>query len=297
MDNPSSQPLSDSIKPTPSAASNPNVTATGQPLPPTQTPDDYINNPWTIGVKSVKQVFNKARGVAWILIVLSVLSAGSNSVGNSTSETTESTGSASVNFTPELFAVLGVVLLIIVLLILGTVFIDAMGRYAGLRAIKGQATTIKEAARGVRKKFLGYLLLNVLIGIRVLLWTLLFVLPGFYMSVRYSLAGTAYLDEDTKLRPTEAIKRSVDLTQGAWATTLAAGAPLTLVTLGLISQLVTAGTTAKLYMQFAPLTDSNMQKPRAHIISRIIAAIMLGLFVFVAFAGVFLLVAAITAFA
>lgn len=291
MDPKSSQPLTDTIKknapPKIGRDGKPIVktTASGQPLPPESTESDYINNPWTLAVTAVKLVFAHARNVAWVLIVISVLSAFSGSFNQNASQTTPTTYDPNATVTEVVFpgatldgtfyAIVTLAVVAIIAITLLSMYIAAVGQLSSLRAIKGQTTTISEAMTMVNKKFWGYVLLQIFVTFRIILWSILLILPGIYMSVRYSLASVTYLDDDNTLTPTQAIKKSVELTRGAWLTTFASPLLLSVVTLGLISQLVSCAAQAKLYMQYKPLTEQNIQKPRAHFLSFAMLGFML----------------------
>lgn len=58
-----------------------------------------------------------------------------------------------------------------------------------------------------RKLFFRALLLSVLMAVRIFLWGLLFIVPGYIASLRYSMAPY-FLAEDPDLTPTQAIEKS-----------------------------------------------------------------------------------------
>ena len=74
--------------------------------------------------------------------------------------------------------------------------------------------TVKEAFLRAKKIAGKFFALNLLIGIFVMLWSLLFIIPGIYMALMYSMAVWIFIYED--IRGTAAIKKSKELVKGYW---------------------------------------------------------------------------------
>lgn len=127
---------------------------------------------------------------------------------------------------------------------------------------KQQSVSFGEAFTILFSRFGGYLWLQALITIKVLLWSLLFVIPGIIMAVRYSLAGTAFFARDMKAN--EALAHSTSITKGAWLTTVASYGLLNLITLGVISVLVETGARGTLFRQFDAYQTAGIRKPSPH---------------------------------
>ena len=74
--------------------------------------------------------------------------------------------------------------------------------------------TIKQAFLRAKKIAGKFFVLNLLIGIFVMLWSLLFIIPGIYMALAYSMAIWIFIYEDVS--GTAAIKKSKELIKGHW---------------------------------------------------------------------------------
>lgn len=74
--------------------------------------------------------------------------------------------------------------------------------------------SVKDAFLRGKKYALGFFLLNLLIAVFIMLWSLLLIIPGIYAAVTYSAALWVYLCEGKKGRA--AIKRSKELVRGYW---------------------------------------------------------------------------------
>lgn len=233
----------------------------------TKLPKDYENNPFFIATKGLSALFALARGVAIVFVVLSVIlsfyggpSVPTDSEGNpDPTQVTQTFASWSAN---EWITAVGAVTIIgAALLLLGALF-GGVSAYTSAQLAKGKRVPLNEAFKVAFEHLWSFLWLQIVIFVKLLLWTLLFIVPGVIMSVRYSLASVAFFDKD--LRGNAAIKESLRLTKGAWFTTFAGNALLNLITFGVISSVVTTGANAILYRQFTKLGDD---KPAAHWLS------------------------------
>ncbi|MEA1962660.1 MAG: hypothetical protein U9M94_00300 [Patescibacteria group bacterium] len=74
--------------------------------------------------------------------------------------------------------------------------------------------TVKQAFLRAKKIAGRFFVLNSLISIFVFLWSLLFIVPGIYMVLAYSMAIWIFIYED--ISGTEAIKKSKELIKGYW---------------------------------------------------------------------------------
>lgn len=242
----------------------------------------YENNPFNIGLAGLKLLFEKAKPVAIFAIVLCALSVlsdlASSAVDTSTTLTMseeriaaqERADEAAVRefFAQDAGTIIGIGVLAasaVFLFIIISLWLYGALEYTGARLAAGERVGLKEALKEAGKVLASYVWLYVIIVVKVLLWSLLFIIPGIIMAVRYALAGTAFFAEGK--RGNAAVKRSLELTKGAWFTTFAGVALWNIITLGLITYLLQPGINAVLYRQFKPLTDTNEPKPAAHWLS------------------------------
>lgn len=240
----------------------------------------YINNPFLIGVNGINLLFLKAQSVAIALTILSVLS-----VIASYTPPQEPTQAASGDlFTPMILLIVALVASLFI--VIGT-FITGVMSYTAAKTARDESTTLKEALSAVASRFWSFLWLEILTMLKVLAWSLLFIVPGVIKSIQYSLAYVAFFDKD--LRGNAAIKHSVALTKGSLVTTLGGQMLFTLITFGILDFLVGAATNAVLYRQFSHTPVE--KRPRAHGLS-ILALVLLVLLVVVGVFAAILLVAA-----
>lgn len=225
---------------------------------------DYENNPFYVGLHGLNTVFDKAKGVSILLVVVSVLSFLSGAPGQP-QDKDEFKNFALPSLSPEQWALigLGASFIFLAAIAVGSM-ISGMSAYASARVARGHDVKLGEAFQAVLDRLFSYIWLQIITIVKILLWSLLLIVPGIIMSVRYSLANVAFFDKE--LRGNAAIKESLKLTRGAWLTTYASQALFNIVTLGIISELVQSGARAVLYRQLSVFGEKT-KKPDAHILS------------------------------
>lgn len=243
---------------------------------------NYENNPFNIGLNAIRLVFKKAKNVAIFAVVLSALAFLSNASSNVNDFANTATLSpaeikaqekADEKAVSEFFAqdpgtiavigILGASALFLFIVI--SLWLYGTFDYTAARLAEGNKVGLKEALVGTGKELASYIWMYIIIFVKVLLWSLLFIIPGIIMAVRYSLAGTVFFAEGK--RGNEAVKRSLELTRGAWFTTFASIGLWNIITIGAITYVLQPGVNAQLYRQYVPLTDANEPKPAAHWLS------------------------------
>ena len=233
----------------------------------TKLPKDYENNPFFIAVNGLTKLFNLALGVGIVLVVLSLIL--SFSGGPDVPRAQD--GSPDINqinqtftgwSTNEWITAVGAVTIIGAALLLLAALFGGVSAYTSSQLAKNKKVSLNEAFKVAFDNLWSFLWLQIIIFVKLFLWTLLLIVPGIIMSVRYSLASVAFFDKG--LRSNDAIKESLRLTKGAWFTTFAGNALLNYLTLGVISWVVATGANAVLYRQFSQLGD---KKPAAHWLS------------------------------
>lgn len=239
----------------------------------------YENNPFFIATTGIELLFKKAQSIGIILAVIAGLSALAglpslfmqSAASPSQPQTTATSPSQSQQtFESFIHAVpLGVWLLLALLVLFGLLVVITVGSiirgiqdYTSSQIAHDRTVSLNEAFRVVFHAFWGYLWVLTVVGIKVLLWSLLFIVPGIIMSVRYSLAGVAYFDKS--LKGNQAAQYSAQITKGGWLTTFASQRLLNIITFGAIPSLLSPGTNAVLYRQFTSVSET---KPKAHVLS------------------------------
>lgn len=272
-----------------------------------KTAHAYINNPFMITVKGLEWMFNRAKSISILLLILSLLGAVGNYGFRSMQPTnfdqdqqqlTEEQTKVFNNFTHAVQSItleqwlgIGVLVLLVLLVVLFIGFwLKGAADFAAAQLAKGKTITIRQALGGSWRRLGSYAWVQIIVGVKVFLWSLLLVVPGIIMAVRYSLAGTAFFAEDD-LKGNAAVKRSLALTKNAWTTTFATLGLFNLVTLGLVSSLVDIANNSVLYRQFA---DAGETKPAAHWLSKLILTLAIIFLVFMVAGAAILAAAGIT---
>lgn len=237
--------------------------------------EKYENNPFMIGIEGLKLVFSHAKSTGIYAIVLTTSTfvlgvifyiamiiadiASGGQQQTSTSFEINQLDPASALITVGLFAVGTLLYMAISLLLFGPL------EYAAAMTAQGKKVSLKEGFNVTIKNFGGYFWLYILYLVKVLLWSLLFIVPGVIMFNRYLLSGTVFFAEGK--RGNSAIKRSAELTKGAWLTTYAGTWIWSILSQGLTMVVFWPGSLAVLYRQLVTVTDTKEVKPKAHILS------------------------------
>ncbi len=242
----------------------------------------YENNPLYIATNGLDLLFKKALSIGILMAILSALSIISGlsnipssldpqptgqpapAASKSTSEaeaTNFMNAIANVPLEMWLFIALIVVVVLAVVILIGTVF-QGISDVTSAHLARGGQIGLTDALKEVFSNFWGYLWVLIVMNVKIILWTLLFVIPGIIMAVRYSLSGVVYFDK--KLKGNAAVQESSRLVKGGWLTTFSSEFLLNILTLGYIAPVLMPGTNAVLYRQFSANPEN---KPKAHIIS------------------------------
>lgn len=243
---------------------------------------EYINNPFIVAVNGLNLLFLDAQGVAILLIILSLIGY-VPSFNKSSSIDTFVTPTLD-RLVAALPLLLGIGLVAAMTWLVVTTTLNGICGYAAAQVARGNKTTLKQAARATFDNFGSLLWLQFLVSIKLLGWSLLFIVPGVIMSVRYTFATTVFFDK--QLRGNAAIERSIALTKKSWITTFASQIVFNAVTFGILSPLVQTATTTRLYRQYVATPTEN--RPAPHSLS--IAAFVLAMFAGLIFLGVVVLI-------
>ncbi len=267
----------------------------------------YENNPFNIGLNGIELLFKNAQQVGIYAAILAGVAFLLNAIASvidviNTPVNPQNTRSiyselpnipiATGNELLIIALVISFVFLIIVIAFLVGLFLNGILEYTAARLSLGEKVTFKQAAAASWKNLPGYIWMNIIKMVKVLLWSLLFIVPGIIMAVRYSLSGVAFFAEDK--RGNAAIQRSTQITKDAWLTTFAGTSLWNIITLGMIAPITQTGAISVLYKQLRHATDSNVQKPAAHWLSwlTLLGPIILLVMMFVFIIGLALLIAA-----
>ena len=245
---------------------------------PRQLATDYINNPFTIALEGIKLLFKNATTVAIFLAIFSALTAGSYTYRNDANydERTADNIEAFPVIEPSTAIVIGAIAVVVLFgVIVIASFLSGISAFTAAELANGRTVSFRQAARASFKRLWSFVWLQVLMGIKIFLWTLLFIIPGIVMAIRYSLANISFFDSTKNLKGNAAIKDSLALTEDGWRTTLAAQTLFSIITFGVIGPIVDVASKSILYKQFVAAQVKNEAKPPAHFLSQIIFALVL----------------------
>lgn len=249
----------------------------------------YENNPFFIAGNGITRLFDFARGVAVLLLTISIVNfffGGTPDTGPAPSNAEDAERywadftATFANWTSNdwIMAIGSGVIIGLALLMISSLF-SGIASYTAWKLSKGDSVSVGEAFRAAFDNLWSYIWLQIVLFVKVLLWSLLFILPGIYFAFRYTLAGVAFFDDKKNLRGNAAVKESLRLTKGAWLTTFSANTLFNMLTFGILSSIITTGVNTTLYAQYNALGDK--PKPSAHWLSWVTLAIPLILFFFV----------------
>lgn len=244
-----------------------------------KTQQSFENNPFYVATNGLDLLFKKALSLGILFAIFSALSLFSGVPSSFIPKSDDPSTPITTNKSPDTEAadfmnaianvsletwlfIIVVVLVVVAFVTIVSVALRGMSDVASAHIARGESIGITDALKEVFKNFWGYLWVIIVTNVKIFLWTLLLVIPGIIMAVRYSLSGVVYFDK--KLKGNESVKESARLTKGAWLTTFASQNLLNIITLGFITQLLAPGTNAVLYRQYAASPKS---KPKAHMLS------------------------------
>ncbi len=118
---------------------------------------------------------------------------------------------------PGVITVVKIVLSVLgILSLVGMIYLGVVVR-GGLYILVRDASrklSFKQAFHEGKKFAIGLLVINLISGIFIMLWGLLFIIPGFIAAIYYTLANWVYVYEG--FTGTNALKRSKELIDGYW---------------------------------------------------------------------------------
>ena len=237
----------------------------------------YLTNPFTLGIEGVKLLYNKGRGVFWLALAAGILGLITNSVPapSEESDTQSLSGQEAVGVLILIFFVLAALLALFVI-------VWGMFGYTSSELTKNKHVKFSDAFKVSYKNFWRIALVIVIMSLRIIGWTLLLIIPGIIMSVRYTLSAVVIFAEPG-LSAGQVVTRSAELTKKAWFDTFASQTLLSVLSFGILSSNIQTGVQAILYKQLSELKKSGSEKPPTHWLSYLCFGILLLIFLFFAF--------------
>lgn len=244
-----------------------------------QPKSGYITNPFSIALKGINALKDKANSIFILALVLGIINFFGGGFNNSFTPPADdqqgSTAAAGFNPNWEIIATIAAIVFVIFLALLLVGFVLwGMYSYTAARLAKGEGTTIGEAFNAVLANFWRLALVALTLFFRLFGWYLLFIIPGIIMHYRYALSGLIAFAEP-ELKPGQVVSRSAQLTKGAWWDVYGSYTSFSLVTLGVMQGMTEIGASSVMYRQLRELKESGEPKPKTHILSYLLFIIPL----------------------
>lgn len=256
-------------------------------------------NPFSVTIEGLTLLFSRAQSVALFLIAVIIIGFIFNVSTPSPEFTKDSTGKATEEFVRNAFAApievqltwAGMAVILAAFILAVTTMLHGIASYTALQLSKGYEAKLGEAFNAVLENFGRYFIMYFIMNIKIVLWTLLFIVPGIIAYYRYSFAGMLFFDEDKKLRGNAAVTASSKLAKKGLLTLFASQFLFNLITFFYADRLITLSSQAVLYREYTALENAKAKKPNAHTLSWLALALP-----FLAFLGLILFSALIFTF-
>jgi hypothetical protein len=262
----------------------------------------YQSNPFSLSFDKFGQFFEKNLWWAILLIIGPIFGLFFQMLAAVVDTTTTSVQAHAAQTTsnPETLGVVAAILLVLGILILSVfivaatavnVFISGIFAYVALENDAGRTARFSPAIDAVVARFRRLFLAQLLATVKILAWSLLFIIPGIVAAFRYALLPYVILDESAKEKGVKkSHERIKTLVNGRkrevfGVATVAAIIPI----VGGINQLVG---NAALYRQLQVSSDKKIERPAVHWLNYF-GFMLLGLYVLLI---VFIAVIAIAAY-
>ncbi len=265
----------------------PTKTATKKPTK-TTTNLVYQSNPFSLSFDKFGQFFEKNLWWAIVLIIVPIFSFFLQMLGaaiDTSSDNVHALSSSNSEVAPwlavvaaflVLFSALFAAVIIIASIAIGT-FITGLFAYVALENNAGRSATFGKAVDAVVSRFWRLFLAQLLAFVKILGWSLLFVVPGIIAIFRYALLPYVILDEPASKKGVKTSHERVKtLVNGRKREVFGIATVATIIPIvGGINQLVG---NAALYRQLQVYSNKKLQKPPIHWLNYF-GFIILGLYI------------------
>lgn len=240
-----------------------------------QAKPTYNSNPFTLSFEALGKFFKY--NLVWPIVLISIEVLGFiwnlfstiiSAITDSQNTTTYSATSSSTALEPAAIVAIVMIVLVFVCIavavttVIGT-YITGMYSYVSLKSLDGKKVGFSEAFRATTKRFWRLLGAQILAGLKILGWTLLFIIPGIRAALRYTILPYVIMGDDEKQK---GIKNSHERTKtlvhhrlmemfGIW--TVTALVPFVGTSISFIAP-------AAAYNQLAEYNDKQLEKPKVH---------------------------------
>lgn len=241
-----------------------------------QTKPTYNSNPFTLSFEALGKFFKF--NLVWPIVLISfevlgfiwnMFSTLINAITESQTTSTYSSSTAS-STSLEPAAVVAIVMIVLVFVLfaiaIGSViatYVNGMYAYVSLKSLEDKKVGFGEAFSAVTKRFWRLYLATLLAGLKIVGWTLLFIIPGIRAALRYTVLPYVIMSDSEKeksvakshARTKQIVRHRLMEVFGIW--TVKGLIPLVGTSIGYIAP-------AALHNQLATYTDKNLEKPKIH---------------------------------
>lgn len=241
----------------------------------------YNSNPFTLSFNAFSKLmqFNSGWGIA--LIAMSLLSGLANLIQvfldaaiNSDTAHAMTIAQSTIQFgnigLPELSILIAFFVFVLVITLVAVVagtaigaFIQGMFSYVALKSIEGHKVSFNEAVDAVSKRFMRLFLSNLLATLKIIGWTILFIIPGIIAGLRYALLSFVIMDEPIENKGIKTSHERVKLlTRGRLMEVFGVNTVGSLIPI--VGGVITLAGGGSLYRQLQVYGDNNIEKPKIH---------------------------------
>lgn len=244
----------------------------------------FESNPFLLAFNALGRLFNTNATWAIALVILGAVSAVISLPGDASSE--KSSDEQVIRRVSETLSqydtmtLLGMALgVALVLGIIATIsyaiqiFVGGLFAYVALESEKGRSVSFNEAFDAVKKRFKRLFLAQGFAGIKIFLWTLLFIIPGIIASLRYALLPYIIMDESEKeTKITASHDRVKSIVKGRLFEIFGLGVAAGIIPI-MNSVLQVSGGAAQ-YRQLASSYDNKTARPPIHWVNYLLLALL-----------------------
>lgn len=261
---------------------------------------DYNSNPFTLSFESLSRFFNSNMPWAIVLIVLGVVNflfqTGSNLASLTSSESSSSTA-AGTAIEPAVIAaiVIFVLVLVLIAIIVGSVvkvYFNGMFSHVALQSESEKTVSFGEAFQAVSQRFWRLLGAQLLADIKIIGWTLLFIIPGIVAALRYSMLPYVIMSEPENEKGIgDSHAKTKALSKGRLIEIFGISTVATIIPV--IGSIIGLSGKAALYNQLSYYNQHNLEKPKVHWLNYLGLILLAGLLLFMGFIVMIILLIAL----
>lgn len=225
----------------------------------------FISNPFTSSFEGMSKLFKHNQTPAIVILILSFFGAIFNLFSSfpSSSNNSSTTTSGSVDneiIAPFVAFAVVIFLIFMVISIIVSVLYTGVVNYVTWKTSRGESTDLGEALRETMKRFWRILELQIIVGLKIFLGIIFFIVPGIRAALRYQMVFIAMFDEDL------GVQKSMDRIKALTHKNLMEVFGIMTVSQLLfpVAILIQMGGESVLYPQLKQLKDNNLPKPETH---------------------------------